>query len=130
MKKHRKQIVYVFGRKRMVDVPVDSELYKADNRAEYLRAKSMAKHISLDTVVLAGSGADIAEAYEEAQLLECLREALDALSEVESRLVECIYYDGLTEQETAAILKIAQQNVNRKKQKIINKLRKRLIDWL
>ena len=129
MKKHRKQIVYVFGRKRMVDVPVDSELYKADNRAEYLRAKSKAKHVSLDKTVLAGFTADVAEIYEEAQLLECLQEALEALSEVERRLVECIYYDGLTEQETAAILKIAQQNVNRKKHKIIKKLRDRLIDW-
>jgi len=130
VKKYRKQSVNVFGRRLLVDVPVDGELYKADNRAEYLRARSRVKHVSLDKVVLAGFAADVAEAYEEAQLLLCLREAVQALTEKEYRLIECIYYDGLTEQETAAILMIAQQTVNRKKHKIIKKLRNSLIDWL
>jgi RNA polymerase sigma factor (sigma-70 family) len=130
MKKHRKQSVYVYGRKRLVDVPIDDELYKADNRAEYQRARSKAKHVSMDKIALTSFADDIAEAYEKAQLLECLRATLKLLTERERLLIKCIFYDRLTEQETAAILKIARQNVNKKKHKIIKKLRNSLKDWL
>jgi len=130
MKKHRKQSVYVFGRKRLVDVPVDSELYKADNHAEYQRARSKSKHTMLDEIAFTSFADDIAEAYEKSQLLICLREAVQALSNKERLLIKCIFYDGLTEQEAATILKIARQNVNKKKHKIIKKLRNSLKDWL
>jgi len=130
MKKYRKQSVHVFGRKRLVDVPVDRKLYKADNRAEYQRRRSKKKHVSLSEIILSEYTADVAEIYEETQLLENLREALQSLSEKERLLIECIYYDGLTEKETATILMIAQQTVNKKKHKIIKKLRNSLIDWL
>jgi RNA polymerase sigma factor (sigma-70 family) len=130
MKKYRKQSVYVFGRKRLVDVPIDGELYKSDNREEYQRARSKAKHISLDEIILADYTADVMEAYEEAQLLMCLREALQTLSKKERLLIKCIYYDGLTQQKTAAILMVSQQYVSKHHEKIIQKLRNCLIDWL
>jgi len=130
MKKYRKQKVYVFGRKRLVDVPVDKKLYKADNRAEYQRARSKKKDISLDELIIADVTIDVSEAYEEKQLLECLQIAVRSLNENERQIIECIYYDGLTEKETAATLMIAQQTVNKKKHKAIKKLRKILIDWL
>ena len=130
MKKYRKQSVYVFGRKRLVDVPVDKKLYQADNRAEYQRKRSKKKHVSLDKIIFTKFTPDVAEIYEEAQLLESLREALKVLNDKERLLIECIYYDGLTERETAVILNISQQNVNKKKHKIINKLRNSLLDWL
>ena len=129
MKKHRKQGVYVGGRKRLVDVPVDDELYKADNHEEYQRKRSK-KHIPLESAVFADFTFDVVEAYEEAQLVESLLEALRGLSEKERRLIEYIYYDGLTDAETAAIYKVTRQNVNRKKNKIIDKLRNSLIDWI
>ena len=130
MKKYRKQGVKINGKQRLIDVPVDAELYKADNREEYLRKVSRKKHVPLDFLDLAGFTADVAEAYEEAQLLLCLREALQALSDAERQLIECIYYDDLTEAETAKKLKIAQQTIHRKKYKIINKLRNSLKDWI
>ena len=130
MKKYRKQSVYVFGRKRLFDVPVDSELHKADNRAEYQRARSKKKHVSLDEIIIADVTIDVAEAYEKSQLLECLRVAVQSLNDKERQIIECIYYDGLTEQETATILMVAQQTVNKKKHKAIKKLRASLIDWL
>ena len=130
MKKHRKQIVYVYGRKQLVDVPVDSELYKADNHAEYQRARSKTKHVSLDITVNIGVTADAAEVYEEAQLLECLRESLKKLSDEERQLIHYIYFYGLTERETAKRLKISQPAVTKRKHKIIKKLRSSLSDWL
>jgi RNA polymerase sigma factor (sigma-70 family) len=130
MKKYRKQGVFVYGKKRLADVPVDSELYKADNREEYQRARSRAKHVPLDSALISSITADIAEAYEEAQLLEALRDALLILTEAERRLIECIYYDGLNDRETAAKLKLPRSTVNWQKNQIIKKLRNILKDWI
>ena len=130
MKKYRKQSVTVNGKKRLVDVPVDSELYKADNRAEYQRARSKKKHVSLDITVKIGISADVAEIYEEAQLMESLRAAVAALADDERQLIEYLFFDGLTERETAAILGISQPAVTKRKHKIIKKLRNSLKDWL
>lgn len=130
MKKHRKQSVNVFVQKRLVDVPDDNELYKIDNREEYQRRRSKAKHISLDEIVMTEFTSVVTEAYEEVQLLECLHKAVQFLSEKERQLVEYIYYDGLTERETAVILKISQPAVIKRRDKIIQKLRNSLIDWL
>jgi RNA polymerase sigma factor (sigma-70 family) len=130
MKKHRKQLVNVQGEKRLVDVPADDELYKADNREEYQRTRSKAKHVSLDEIVLADITADVIEAYEEAQLLKCLHEALQTLTEQDRQLIQHIYCDCLTEREAAPILGISQQAVTKRKRKIVQKLRNSLIDWL
>jgi len=130
MKKHRKQSVNVFGQKQLVDVPVDDDLYKADNHSEYQRARSKGKHVSLDDVVLADESADVTEDYEEAQLLECLRNELKTLNDKERRLVGYLFYDGLTERETAALLGISQPAVTKQKHRIIAKLRNSLIDWM
>ena len=130
MKRHRKQGVFVNGVKQLVDVPVDTELYKADNREEYQRVRSKLKHVSLDVIVHISASFDVAEDYEKRQLLDCLREAVQALKDDERQLIEHIFFDGLTERETASIFKISQQAVAKRKQKIIKKLQKRLVNWL
>lgn len=130
MKKHRKQVVNVFGQKQLVDVPVDQELYTADRHEEYQRVRSAAKHIPLDEVVLADETADVTEAYEEAQLLVSLSNALKTLNEKERRLVKYLFYDSLTEREVATILSISQPAVTKQKHRIILKLRNSLIDWM
>ena len=129
MKKYRKQAVCVYGRKRLVDVPIDNELYKADNRNEYQRKRSKQKQVSLNELIF-DCTADVADVYEKAQILECLRKALQTLTKKERLLIECTYYNGLTQQETAKILMIAQQNVSKNHEKIIKKLRNSLKDWL
>ena len=129
MKKYRKQVVNVLGQKLLVDVPVDDELYKADCREEYQRARSKAKHVSLDDALLICSTDDITEAYEESQLLECLREAIKTFGENERQIIEYLYFENLAESEIATILGISQQAVNRKKHRIIKKLRDCLADW-
>ena len=125
MKKHRKQSVNVYGQKQLVDVPVDDKLYAMDNREEYQRKRSKSKHISLDDIITA----DVIEDYEESQLLECLREALQTLDKNERQLIEYIYYQGFSERKIATILKISQPTVMRRRDKIIQKLRNTLIDW-
>jgi len=128
MKKHRKQLVKVLGERQFVDVPVDDELYKADNREEYQRYRNKTKHVPLSEIV-ADLSSDVFEVYENAQLLEALKSALQKLPEHERQLITHIYYDGLSEQETAELLQVSQQTVNKKKHRIISKLRTILIDW-
>ncbi len=130
MKKHRKQLVDVLGQRRLVDVPVDDELYKIDRRDDYLNSRAKAKHIAFDDRFIADLAADVADVYERSQLLECLREALQKLDKDERLLVEYYYYDNLDEHETAARMKLSQSTVNRKKHRIIEKLRICLSDWL
>ena len=130
MKKHRKQVVDVLGQKRLVDVPVDDELYKADNRSEYQRARSKTKDVSLDESIINDSTADVMEDYEEMQLLESLRESLKTLNDKDRRLIKYLFYDGLTERETATILGVSHQAVGKQKRRIIATLRNSLIDWL
>ena len=129
MKKHRKQSVDVGGQKQLVDVPVDRELYKTDRHEEYQRTRSKTKDVSLDEATLADNTADVMEDYEESQLVKSLLEALNTLNTKERRLIEYLYYDGLTERQTAAILGIAHQTVGKQKRRIIAKLRNSLIDW-
>ena len=130
MKKHRKQMVDVGGQKQLVDVPVDDELYKADRRSEYQRVRSKKKDVSLDEIVFADLSADITEEYEEKQLLENLRKAMQLLTAEERQLIEYIYYAELTERKIAEILGISQPAVTRRKHKIIEKLRNSLRDWM
>ncbi len=130
MKKHRKQRVNVFGEKLLTDVPVDDELYKADNHAEYQRARSKDKDRPFGNDIFSDVLVDVAMEYEERRLKECLREALQSLSEQERKIVELHYYGGLTEQETADMLSVSQQTVNKKKHRLIRKLRNILIDWI
>ena len=129
MKKHRKQSVNVLGKKQLVDVPVDDDLYAADNHEEYQRTRSLKKDVPWDASLFADLTANVMDNYEESQLLTCLYEAIQALSDEERQLVEYIYFDGMTEAEVAKILKISQQAVGKRKNKVIDKLRNSLIDW-
>jgi DNA-directed RNA polymerase specialized sigma subunit len=101
-----------------------------DRHSEYQRVRSSFKDVSLNEIVMADLTADIAVIYEEAQLLESLREALLTLDNAERCLVQYLYYDALTERKAATLLKIPRTTLNKRKKKIIQKLRKHLIDWL
>jgi len=128
MKKHRKQSVNVLGKKQLVDVPVDGELYKADNREEYQRTRAEAKHLPFYDVFADLTGNAI-ECYEEKQLLACLYEALQNLNEQDRELIEIIYFDGHSQQEAADILNVSQKTVSVRHKKAIDKLKNSLIHW-
>lgn len=50
MKRKRKQLVVLDGKRWLVDVPEDDVLYRLDCRAEYLRSRSLRLETSLDDV--------------------------------------------------------------------------------
>ena len=50
MKRKRKQLVILDGRRVLVDVPEDDILYRLDSRAEYLRSRNLRFETSLDSI--------------------------------------------------------------------------------
>lgn|GEM_PF-1118474 len=130
MKKHRKQVINVSGKIQIIDVPIDHELYKADCHAEYQRARSKAKEVSLYDAVRTDLIADVIEDYEKTQLIKSLYKAIKTLTEKERQLIGYIYFERLTEHQASVILGISQQAVSKQKHRILIKLRNMLIDWV
>ena len=62
--------------------------------------------------------------------IEALRKAISVLPDADKALIRALFYDGLTEQEYAAQVGISQQMINRKKQRILNFLKKLLSEGL
>jgi RNA polymerase sigma factor (sigma-70 family) len=62
-------------------------------------------------------------AHPDAELIGRLASALDALPEADRRLIVQLFWEGRSEQELAAALGISQQGVNKRKGRIVGKLR-------
>lgn len=56
-------------------------------------------------------------------LCEKLHQCLTLLSEQEQELIRALYYEGLTEREYAQRIDISQKGVNKRRHKIMDKLR-------
>lgn len=126
-------------------VEVSDEIYailkKSDRRIKYVehdlketryiinQKKATVKEIpsredSLDRLTALGHDfADDAADFDEAVLRKImLDQALEKLSDEERYLITQLFYFGRTERELAAELHIAQQNINKAKQRILCKL--------
>ena len=128
-----------------IAVEVSDEIYKilkkSDRRIKYVekdlketryiinQKKATVKEIparedSLDR--LTEIGKDFADSYSDFQdrmvLKIMLDEALAKLSDEERYLITQLFYFGRTERDLAAELHIAQQNINKSKQRILCKL--------
>jgi len=53
-----------------------------------------------------------------------LHEALDRLPDDERALINTLFFDGMTERQAAAMLGLSQKGVNKRKAKILKKLKK------
>lgn len=60
------------------------------------------------------------------ELVAQLRKCLAMLPRAERRLIEAIYFEGKSETEYAAEVKMSQPGVNRRRKKILSKIRKLL----
>ena len=67
---------------------------------------------------------DIAETVVNAVMVDRLKAALPLLSDSEQELIQAIFFDGLSEREVGARLGITQSVVNKRKARILIKLRK------
>lgn len=67
---------------------------------------------------------DIAETVANALMVDRLNAALSFLSDSERELIQALFFDGLSEREVGARLGITQSVVNKRKARILIKLRK------
>jgi len=73
---------------------------------------------------IADEAADIAETVVNAVMVDRLKAALPLLSDNEQELIQAIFFDGLSEREVGLRLGITQSVVNKRKARILIKLRK------
>lgn len=129
MKRKRKQIVILGGRRWLVDVPEDDILYQLDCRAEYLRSRSLRFETSLDDISnYIGSPMESQPEYlvEREDLQHRLTDALSRLSAEERRLLYWRFEMELSQAEIAHRMNCSQQKVSRNLQRLLSQLRSEL----
>ncbi|MCL6558036.1 MAG: sigma-70 family RNA polymerase sigma factor [Firmicutes bacterium] len=113
-------------------IPVSKEVYYAFKRPAWRERKRRQvreeKELSLEAFADAGfeipSGeALVDEIVEDKLLLDMLAEALSDLTEDECFLIDALFYKNRSEREVAASSCISQQAVNKRKKKVLAKLR-------
>lgn len=87
------------------------------------------KEDSLERLIATGAEfPDEQDSVEDAVIRELtadkLHEALDALTEDERALIEALFYEGKTERQAADVFGISQKGINKRKTKILEKLKK------
>lgn len=129
MKRKRKQIVIMDGKRWLVDVPEDDILYRLDCRAEYLRSRSLRFETSLDDISgYIGSPLEAQPEYivEREDLHHRLADALSHLSGEERRLLYWRFEMELSQAEIARLMNCSQQKVSRELQRILSHLHREL----
>lgn len=120
----------------LLEVPenIYSEFYQEKERSDYLAALDQENGLlSLDVLLESGSEIAFASFNEEIedlvadrlmrlQLHKCLR----LLSEKEQKLIQLLYFNGLTERQAAKLLHISHVAVHKQKHRILDKLKKLL----
>jgi DNA-binding CsgD family transcriptional regulator len=122
-----------------IEVEVSAEVYavysQADRRERYMRERDAGRLLSLERMdeefsdsILARVEEWFVTSAEDAMLRKIeakdLREALNSLALEDRQLIEALVLDGVTEREYAVRISIAQKNVNKKKRRILLKLKK------
>lgn len=129
LKRKRKQLVILDGRRVLVDVPEDDILYRLDSRAEYLRSRNLRFETSLDSISdFVGSPQESQPEYilEKKDLHHRLAIALSNLSVEERRLLYWRFEMELRQTEIARLMDCSQQKVSRELQRILLHLRREL----
>ncbi len=108
--------------------------YKVIERNKYLKKLDIVHSlISMDNmdnseIINSAKTEDIAVGIEREIMTNRLIESLSELTDDERDLIEEIYYNGLTERDLAAKYGISQAAVNKRKHRILEKLKK-IIDF-
>ena len=111
-----------------------TDFYRDKERWRYLRKLDIKNSLlSLDGFVdgegnaldfIADEAVDIAETVVDAVMVDKLKAALPLLSDSEQALIQAIFFDGFSEREVGLRLGLTQSVVNKRKAKILAKLRK------
>ena len=134
--------VYDTVSKKYVDVEVSEEVRVHYNRTQWNiddNNKSFYNHEIQFSVLIGGKDGtfenfrefineheDVEEKAVYKVLIERLYDCLIFLPESDRELIEMLYFEGMTERECAEILCVSQQNLHKKKQRVLFKLNKLL----
>ncbi len=122
------------------DVEVSEEIFtvysQADRRERYQTEREAGRLLSLDQmdeddVLLTYLSSENVESAEDVAIRRLFAEdaltALDSLEADERRLIQAVVMDGMSERDYAASIGLSQKGVNKRKQKILEKLRKMVL---
>lgn len=129
MKRKRKQLIFLDGKPKLVDVPEDDILYRLDCHAEYLRHRNARFEISLDSATFSAPHSaqrDTEAAVEEWDLRLRLGAALSQLPPTDRQLIYLRFVQALSQKQIAHRLGWSQQKVSRELQRIFSVLRAKL----
>ena len=122
------------------DVEVSEEVFtaysQADRRERYQTEREAGRLLSLDQmdeddVLLTYLSSEHVESAEDVAIRRLFAEkalsALESLEADERRLIQAVVMDGMSERDYAASIGLSQKGVNKRKQKILEKLRKMVL---
>lgn len=135
MAEDKKYIIKVQGVPVEVSKDVYLAYYQMDRHARFLEEKDSRNgktlYSALDTDSMLGEdlihdpdGINAEESAITKILKEQLHTCIDLLSDPEKSLVRALYFDGKSEREYAKTIGLSQKGVNKRKQKVLKKLRK------
>jgi RNA polymerase sigma factor (sigma-70 family) len=127
----------VNGRLVKVTEQVYKEYYKMGRRERYLEERDLAKgkilfgdldpdEMKCEEIIADREAKSVEQTVLDGIMLEKLRLCLKSLSDDERRLVYVLFFEGMSEREAAALFGISQKGVNKRKVKLLGKLKNML----
>lgn len=116
-------------------IPVSEEVYRAYRQPAWREHKSRKVRLEMERSleISMDNGFDLVddsqlveELVADKLLLEGLSGALDALTDDERVLIQALYFRGLSERDAAELYSLSHQAVNKRKRRILDKLRELL----
>jgi RNA polymerase sigma factor (sigma-70 family) len=113
-------------------IPVREEVYRAYKQPAWREHKRRTARTQVERSLdlLMEDGFDIVddqrlvdELVADKLLLDALLAALNELTDDERGLVDALYFHGLTERQAAELFDLSQKGVNKRKQRVLDKLR-------
>ncbi|WP_442862352.1 RNA polymerase sigma factor FliA [Campylobacter sp. RM12642] len=101
---------------------------EVDKIKEARLAQSISYIVPLDEQLQVLSDEDANERLDKENLLEKITEVLEELNEREQLIIQLYFYEELSLKEISEILQISESRVSQLQSRVINTLRKRLID--
>lgn len=109
-----------------------TDYYRERNHARYLIRRDRKHRLrsldAIDTETVADDGEDVSQLVCAREEIRALRKSLGMLGDEERKLIDALFYRGMTERELARQYGITQKAVDKRKKKAIKKLREILLN--
>lgn len=126
-------IIYSGGKPVKVSKAVYHVYHKEREHEKYINKKALKVELSLERMKEEGvnvekkihsCNASVEELYLKSEQLRELNKCIAKLTNDERKLIKAIFYDDLSEKQLAAWLDVSQQAINKRKKRILMKMKK------